>query len=271
MEYRTFRAATVTLTAGILGSIIATAACDQPRVTCVTGRGPFAAKYTLVSGDNPACNAFKGDTIGIQSYNPLLTDRNRPDLKTVTVAMQAQTLGAAVANAQGLDYGDPDPTHKPYAFGQFSTSEPGSDDFCVIPSLAPAIQNIPALPDQPAVPADDAGKGGSPDVPAVPADSVEYDWTNVRFYVTPAYTGTQFTADLQYKENGCTAKYSVTGLYPAAACDDGTGKPADVLCGAVANPDAGLASGSGINPDFPVHCDPDLLLCVLDKPVPALR
>ena len=37
------------------------------------------------------------------------------------------------------------------------------------------------------------------------------------------------------------------------------------------NPDpiGGRASGSGINPDFPVKCDPDLLLCVLDTADPS--
>lgn len=35
-------------------------------------------------------------------------------------------------------------------------------------------------------------------------------------------------------------------------------------CSPVALPEKGLAVGSGISPDFPVVCDPDLLMCVLD-------
>ncbi len=35
-------------------------------------------------------------------------------------------------------------------------------------------------------------------------------------------------------------------------------------CSPVAIPEEGLATGSGISPDFPVVCDPDLLLCVLN-------
>jgi hypothetical protein len=268
VEYRTFRAVTVTLTAGLLGSIIATAACDQPLPTCVTGRGDFAAKYTLVSGTG-ACATLKGDTLGIQSYNAV-ADKNRPDLDKTSIAIKSATLGAAIANATSLDYGDPDPTHKPYAFGAFTTAEPGSDNFCNIPTMQPAIQNIPALPGIPATPDTDAGKG-TPAVDPLPADSVQYKWSNVRVYVTTAATGTQLGADLEYTENGCTATYKVNAVYPAAPCDDGTGKPSDVLCSPVANPDAGLATGTGINPDYPVVCDPDLLLCVLSKDVPAFR
>lgn len=47
-------------------------------------------------------------------------------------------------------------------------------------------------------------------------------------------------------------------------------------CSPVAIPEEGLATGSGISPDFPVVCDPELLMCVLDAsptdaPFPVLR
>jgi hypothetical protein len=34
---------------------------------------------------------------------------------------------------------------------------------------------------------------------------------------------------------------------------------------------AGRSAGSGINPDLAVHCDPTLLLCVLNKEPPAFK
>jgi hypothetical protein len=268
VEYRTFRAATVTLTAGLLGSIIATAACDQPATTCVTGRGDFAARYTLVSGTGP-CAALKGDTLGVQSYNAV-ADKNRPDLEKTSVAIKSSILGAAIANASSLDYGDPDTSHKPYAFGTFSTSVPGSDNFCAIPTMQPAIQKIPALPGIPATPDTDAGKG-TPAVDPVDADSVQFNWTNVKVYVTTAATGTQMSGDLEYIENGCTAKYKVNAVYPAVSCDDGNQKPDVTICSPDANPDAGRGTGSGINPDYAIACDPDLLLCVPAKDVPSFR
>jgi hypothetical protein len=47
--------------------------------------------------------------------------------------------------------------------------------------------------------------------------------------------------------------------------------PSQDLCSPYANPDAGLATGSGINPDYAVVCDPNLLLCVLAKEPPSLN
>ncbi len=46
--------------------------------------------------------------------------------------------------------------------------------------------------------------------------------------------------------------------------------PDDSACWA-ADPARGRPLGSGINDEFAVHCDPDLLLCVLDREPPSLR
>ena len=104
-----------------------------------------------------------------------------------------------------------------------------------------------------------------------PATSVKYEWSNVRVYDTAAATGTQFTADLAYTQDGCTAQYHVFAVYPAVSCDAGDGTPNEALCSSEANPDAGMATGSGISPDVPITCDPDLLLCVLTKEPPASK
>jgi hypothetical protein len=47
--------------------------------------------------------------------------------------------------------------------------------------------------------------------------------------------------------------------------------PDDSLCLPYADVAAHRATGSGINPDFAVHCDPGLLLCVLSKEPPSKR
>jgi hypothetical protein len=63
-----------------------------------------------------------------------------------------------------------------------------------------------------------------------------------------------------------------------AACppeEDAGPSPAPVadesLCSPFADPAMGRATGSGLNPDFAVRCDPALLLCVLSKEPPSLR
>jgi len=43
------------------------------------------------------------------------------------------------------------------------------------------------------------------------------------------------------------------------------------LCLPFADPAMGRATASGLNPDFAIRCDPDLLLCVLSKEPPSLR
>jgi hypothetical protein len=47
--------------------------------------------------------------------------------------------------------------------------------------------------------------------------------------------------------------------------------PDDNLCSPFSDISMGRATGSGINPDFAVRCDPDLLLCVLSKEPPSKR
>jgi hypothetical protein len=257
--------ATATVTAAIL-SIVATTACDQPKTTCVTARGDFAAKYTLVSGTG-ACAEKKGDTLGLQSYNAL-GKANRPDLEKVSIAIQAQELGTLMQAAEDQDIGDNDPTHKAYAFGAFTTAEPDGSDFCQVPTLAPAIQNLGTVPAIPPDPEDPKDKG----TPEQAATNRKYEWSNVRVYVTTAATGTQMAADLTYTEDGCTATYKVAAVYPAHDCTNPETKgPDDARCATEADPAAGIDEGSGINPDFAVKCDPDLLVCVLSKDVPSFR
>ncbi len=121
------------------------------------------------------------------------------------------------------------------------------------------------------------------ETPAVPATSIKYEWSNVRFYVTPAAPGTQLVGDLTYTKDGCVATYHVTAVYPSVSCQqlnadgdpvfDMAGNPvlAPDLCLPEADPAAGRPTGSGINPDFPVECEPKTALCVLTKEVPALK
>ncbi len=100
-------------------------------------------------------------------------------------------------------------------------------------------------------------------------------------------SGTQFSGHLRYTEDSCSAEYNVAGVWPSVFCgvdkevDDGMGGtktvtvPEASLCCPSADPLGGRITGSGINPDFPMKCDPDLLLCVLDIPdaskLPALN
>ena len=47
--------------------------------------------------------------------------------------------------------------------------------------------------------------------------------------------------------------------------------PDVTLCSPYPNPAAGMATGSGIDPDYAVTCEPTLMFCVLAKEPPSLR
>ena len=92
-----------------------------------------------------------------------------------------------------------------------------------------------------------------------PVHDIGYTWTNINVHVTGTTPGTAMTATLEYSDIGCSATYSVRGLFPAVECET----TADCLI--AADPEAGIATGSGINPalfDY-VICDPEMLYCVL--------
>ncbi len=136
---------------------------------------------------------------------------------------------------------------EPDSVGALSTESPGADHFCEVPTL-----NDTRLVDT---------SGGA-------AVELTYAWSHLRIYNTPEVPGTQFIADLRYTRNGCSAEYTVRGIWPVVSC--GTKSvPDETKCLPNADPPTRLR-GSGINPSFPVKCDPDALICVLTGDVPSV-
>ncbi len=255
-----------TLVAVSLGvMLVATYGCDQQAPKCAAGRGAFATKYKVVSGP-PECGDVKGEMLGFATYNPSRRGDPRPDLDKATIAIQSESLGILVDNADLAGVKDPDPNHHPYALGAFTTAEPVGD-FCTVPTLSVATQSLAE------VAADEENE-----ISEQPATNVTYDWKNIRLYVTPSAYGTQFAGDLTLTKDGLVCQYSVIGMYPYVSCakEDPANPenmiPDDKLCEAEPNYAEGRPTGSGINPDFPVRCDPEMLVCMLTKDtIPALR
>lgn len=247
--------------------------CDQPEITCRVAPGGFAAKYTLKSGSG-ACSELKGETVGMHGYNPPGEDPLAgPNLEMKQVALRAQRLGdlyyLAVAAEEILDTPILDQDATLTSIGTFASISPDDEGICVAPTTSPARQNLPVIPER----ADPDDPEGMATLPEEPAHDITYTWSNVRVEVTGRGLGTTMSADLEYTENGCTATYSVIGLFPSVPCEgvgaDGnpTGLPDDAICKVEADPESGVAQGSGINPDLfdAVRCDPDILLCVLTR------
>ncbi|MDY7231567.1 hypothetical protein [Hyalangium rubrum] len=217
--------------------------CSVARASSDGSLGSFAATYTLKEGQDPeaVCAQLESGAVGLQKY--FNRDPNAPD----SVAIRTERMNELLELYSSRQ--DPDSSHEPYALGSLASELPGADNFCTVPELAPARLEVPA-----------SG--------ADPAQSFAYEWSNLRIYNTPEIPGTQFVADLRYTENGCTAEYQVKGIWPVVGCATGS-RPNDDLCDPYPNPEQGRLRGSGINPLFPVKCDPVALICVLTGDVPS--
>jgi hypothetical protein len=303
---------------------VAPASCSpEPAPKCAAARGAFAATYTLTSGTGD-CSTLVGEILNVQSYNPPHSPTDQtPNYDIASIAIEPSAITNALAGG-GMD---PNAADLPYGIGTFSSSEPGSDGFCVAPSLSLAHLVLPSV---------DAMPNACPPAAAMPAVDMQYAFANVRVYSTAAALGTELSADLTYTTTDpsgatCTAVYHVRGVYPAVSCGgsppatgddsgstgddsaaqdsggddasspsgDDAGAAADdagddasaesdcaapapaapsgpmvpdiTLCSPYPNPSAGLATGSGLDPDYAISCDPNLLLCVLSKEPPSLK
>lgn len=237
---------------GLTVGVAALSACDMepPQAQCVVARavsdgstGSFATTYTLKEGQNPdqQCARLSPEPVGLQKYYS--QDPAAPD----TVGVRSSRLGQL--DRTHVARPDPDTSHSLSAVGQLASESPGPDNFCDVPQLTPARRDVPANATQ-------------------AAQSYAYEWSNLRIYNTPGIPGTQFIADLRYTENGCTAEYTARGIWPVVSCAT-SGKVDETKCEPYADYSVGRLRGSGINPLFPVKCDPVALICVLTGDVPS--
>jgi hypothetical protein len=237
----------------VLLTVAFTTSCAQPVMNCTSALGPFAAEYTLTEGDPAsACGRLPGDVLGMQTYYQIGGAKGTPDYQDAMLAIRPESIGAMIdaAEARGAIDGDA-VFHDANAIGSFTAGYPDDATFCRVDDFADASVSLPTLdevPDDPATPDEDESS------PAQPAIAVTYRWSDARFVVSADAQGTQFEADLEYTQDGCTATYHVVGVYPAVGCESND----------ECNDDA-----NGINPDFALRCNTNLGLCVLDDELPA--
>jgi len=274
------------------------AGCDQPAPKCnvtqsLISGGNFATHYEYVAGSKTGmgdCDKLKSEVVYFGSYyaekgDPgpkveLKDQHGAPDYNKVSIAIQPGAFdpghgwflwGAQVSNAQGAGVTLPDV--KPYAYGAFTGSEPGDDNLCKVTKFSNQAQlELPAVPKHTVMVPDPADMTGmtmiSMDVPAAPALSVEYDYSDVKVWVTPESPGSQVSFEFTYKlndhsGNNCTAKYKALALFPETNCGSETdpmtggpaGKPVNKLC----------TEAEAFSQVGGVKCDPDILKCVLAK------
>lgn len=248
----------------VLALPLFSASCSQPPIQCVSGHGPYIAKYTLRDGSG-SCAALVGEEIGVSTFLLPNADKTLADYDKRRISVQSTTFGELFQEREGLGLDDAD---VPYALGDYTT-DPDEDNLCFAGGLGgkgPLSAAEIDVPDAQTVDDD-----GNPVM--LPARHLRQTFSDLRLFVTAAIPGTRLTGTMTYSDllEGCTATYDVVGLFPAVPCKDAMGKPDDEACNPRANPEQGHLVGSGINPDFKVKCDPVLLYCVLDEaPLPSL-
>ena len=225
--------------------------CSQREVPCSVGRSlPYAAKYKPISlqglCDGAVVAELGGDQIGLTAYNTVGVN-GLPDTSKIQVAIRTAFMGAPTAAA--AERGVVDPGGAAAAIGPFSSDVPDENGLCIAKTLAPTTQVLPAL---------DADADN--ELEAQPARAMTEIWSDVSVYVDASALGTQMTGTYTVTEAACSASYQVMAVYPATDCTGADGAADDSVCQAVE---------AGISPDFPVVCDPALLLCVLDADVDA--
>lgn len=255
----------------VSGLVLAAAlpGCQQPALYCSTAHGDFAATYKLTKGDKAsACAQLKGDVVGLQTYFGTGGLNGTPKYGDATMAIRPQKLGDMVARVidEGLLEQD-DVALKANAIADFTTEHPDDDDFCEATKFNRVALDLPAAPEHPSVPIDppveddpktpDVDESMTKYIPPQPATSIAYEWSNARVLVSANYQGTQFSADLKFTQDGCTAEYHVVGLSPVASC--------------AVDKDCADHEVTTINPDFDLKCDKDLGMCVLVGEPPALN
>lgn len=246
---------------GAMGLWAQACGTEQARPSCLIGHGSYAVKFVKKSASGPGgCNDLDVSIIGVEKYNRPITGPR--------TTLHPGTLGGAADNTQvgeqsiallpdiiADDWGGNHIGGAPYttevAQGKLTSPDPDASNFCTAPTLT-------------------VSKGvGSED-----GVDPSYEFSNIKFYVTPAIPGTQFSGQLTFKADGCSADYDIVGVYPAIGCggfDDDTGEfvPSVADCGGV---------GVNYNPGFPVRCEESTWqgggLCVLGAsgnaaPVPA--
>lgn len=234
-------------------TLVLAGSCTQPLPNCASAYGSFAAEYTLLEGDpNSPCAQLPGDILGLRTYYQAGGPNGTPNYQDAKVAIRPASLGTMIAYAEARKLIEGDETfHAANAIGSFTAGFPNDDTFCMIDEFERTQVTLPEiepLADDPNTPELDES------LPAQPAIDVQYRWSDARFVVSADAQGTQFEAELEYQQDGCTATYHVVGLYPAVGCES------DAECNDETN---------GINPDFAVRCNTELGLCVLNAELPA--
>jgi hypothetical protein len=247
----------VSVAAAVLGAGALLTGCDfeQPNAGCIVQDASFAnwvAQYELKAGQDISTTCQTklvkgigatydkdGEVIGVFKF----ADPEKENASVLTIRPRALYTRAALdpcdpatiklhpewATSTGCAPEADESTSPQTAVGKLA-EEPDAQNFCSTSDWKTAV-----VRPRPA---------GSVNPDTAPTTTIKYKFDNVKVYAAADAPGTQFSADLTYTRDECTANYTVRAIWPAAPCNPGSTRESE-KCGA----------GSGLNPNFAIKCD----------------
>jgi hypothetical protein len=207
---------------------------------------------------------------GLRPFVQLGSDRYPDFTIPQKVAIQHEVVGDLRDDAAGRLDGF-DPFTSAFAFGQFTTQTP-QGNLCSIPTFDPAVLELPEIAPRDPDPGDpEDEEDDDPGDLGQPAVTITSGWSDVQILVTTGYPGVQFQGTYTLEAAGCTRTYRATGIFGgngSFGCEGTNPNPdpeGDPIPNGTPDPSQCDPLITGINPDFPVVCDPELLTCLLPE------
>jgi len=234
----------------LLGIVIAAAGLSgcggSIQGSCLVQRRflPYGVVLDRQSLTGPAaCNsvlpARLGDVWTFDKYGAEQTDLFfRPFSLTARVRFAS---GGEVFLPESLDT-----AHLDLATGKIGLT-PDASGICPVPAMTEVRQDVVFVDE------DDVTDPNNPVDTPEPPNPRSITVSSIKFLSAAQYQGAEFEVAVTYTNDdgglGCSAQYTGLGMAPLVSCTD------DTSCDPFADPTKGRATGSGINPAFPVTCN----------------
>jgi hypothetical protein len=291
----------LTVCTGLL-TLLVLAGCEQPRPRCNIARGTFAARYTLRASSGSCTPLVGETLNVQAYTAMRSARDTRPDFDKTSIAIQPDTLGAILgklADRAEPAAGDQPYAFGPFADNEpdkddYCTVPTLTLARVRLPMLSEKVVMCTTYPPEPSV--DVSYEFSNVRVyTTAAAYGTHFTAELIRrepdcvaeYQVTALYPAVACDAPAPMADGGSDDEEvpaiappvldgGLDAMLPAEAdgdaatpmpgCepDEPTGPRVldESLCAAAADPSQARATGSGINPDFPVYCDPDLWLCL---------
>jgi hypothetical protein len=245
---KTMKTSFIRYSMGILAAGLLLPACGGDiQGTCLVQRRGLGGYGVVFDRQGPAtgggtCDttlpARLGDIWTFDKYLPEQTDLFMRPLSLT--ARELDTSGSQDFLGESLD-----PDHPDLASAKIGAS-PDASGICAVPSMSEVRQDVVFEL------VDDTDPENPIDLGPEPANPRSITVTSLKFLSSAQFQGSQFETAATYTNGSCSASYTGIGITPLVSC------ASDADCNPFADPAAGRATGSGINPAYPVTCNTEV-------------